>query len=131
MEIFHILKACSNGLDTFLYALMGAVALDFLTGICKAWHNHTLKSSVAKDGLIRKFSIFAVVAGCALLDMVIPVSTGYGLFKLSALCFTLSEIVSVTENAAAVGVPLPEALTKRLAQLTDDEKQGKGNGEAM
>lgn len=110
-----------GGMGAFLLALMGAVALDYLTGLAKAWHTHTLKSSVAKEGLIKKFALFAVVAGCGLLDMIIPVSTGYGLFKLSALCFTVSEVVSVAENAAAVGVKLPEALTDRLAQLTDGE----------
>ncbi|MGM9630363.1 phage holin family protein [Butyricicoccus sp.] len=116
-----IFLTAEGGMGTFLAALMIAVILDYLTGLAKAWHTHTLKSSVAKSGLIRKFALFAVVAGCGALDLIIPVSTGYGLFKLSALCFTVSEVVSVAENAAAVGVPLPEALTKRLAQLIDSE----------
>ena len=117
--------ASDNGIMPFVFALLGAVGLDYLTGLIKAFHTHALKSSVAKEGLVRKFALFAVVAACGLIDLILPVQTGYSVCKLAALSFTVSEVVSVIENAAAVGVPLPEALTKRLAQLTDSDKEDK------
>lgn len=121
MENFVEFITAEGGMGAFVFALSCAVILDYFTGLAKAWHMHTLKSSVAKEGLIKKFALFAVVAACGLVDLVLPVETGYGICKLAALSFTISEVVSVAENAAAVGVPLPEALTKRLAQLTDSE----------
>lgn len=112
----------NGSLDALVIALMGAVALDYLTGLLKAWHTHTLKSSVAKTGLIKKFALFAVVAMCGLIDYAIPVATGYGICKLCTACFVVSEAVSVLENAAELGVPVPETITKRLAQITEKEE---------
>ncbi|MGM9650006.1 MAG: holin family protein [Butyricicoccaceae bacterium] len=109
----------ANSVGVFVLILLGAVGLDYLTGLAKAWHEGSLRSRIAKDGLIRKMTLFAVVGACGLIDLVLPVETGYGVCKLSAISFIISEVLSILENAAAVGVPIPESITRRLAQLSE------------
>lgn len=120
MELFHYLTTV-NSIGMFVIALMGAVGLDYLTGLAKAWHQQTIRSRIAKDGLIRKFTLFAVVGACGLIDFVLPVQTGYGICKLATVSFLISEVLSIVENAAAVGVPIPESITKRLSQLKESD----------
>ncbi|MGN1014452.1 MAG: holin family protein [Butyricicoccus sp.] len=123
-----------GSLSGFVFALIITAALDFATGVAKAVCQNRVKSETAKMGLIRKMLLFAVVGACAVVDMVLPVDTGMGICKLCTASFVLSEIISILENAAVCGVPIPQAVTRRLEQLSDstnkDEEKGEnGNGE--
>ena len=112
-----------GSLGGFVFALIIAAALDYLTGVAKAVCQHRVKSETAKLGLIRKMLLFAVVGACAVVDMVLPVDTGMGICKLCTASFVLSEIISILENAAVCGVPIPQSVTRRLEQLSEQTNQ--------
>lgn len=104
----------SGSIGAIVLLLLIAAAIDFITGLAKGWKEGTLKSRVAKEGLLRKFSMFAVVAVCWVVEAVLPIDLGGGICKAAALFFTTSEALSVIENADALGAPAPRFIADRL-----------------
>ncbi len=105
-----------GGLDGFLYALIAFVVIDYLTGIMCAIADKTLSSEVGFRGLFRKVLIFAMVGIGHLIDSQI---LGDGsVLRTAVIFFYLSnEGVSLLENAAHLGLPVPQKLKDVLAQL--------------
>jgi toxin secretion/phage lysis holin len=107
-----------GGLDGFLYALIAFVVIDYLTGIMCAIADKKLSSEVGFRGLFRKILIFAMVGIGHLLDSLI---LGDGsVLRTAVIFFYLSnEGISLLENAAHLGLPIPQKLRDVLAQLHD------------
>jgi len=111
-----------GGLDGFLYALIAFVAIDYLTGVMCAIVNKELSSEVGFKGLFRKILIFVMVGVGHILDTQI-IGDG-SVLRTAVIFFYLSnEGVSLLENAAHLGLPVPEKLKDVLAQLHN--KSGK------
>lgn len=115
-----------GGCDGLLYALLAFVVLDYITGIMCAVADKMLSSDVGFKGICRKVLIFALVGVGHLLDVQIFGETG--VLRTAIIFFYLSnEGLSLVENAAYLGLPIPEKLHKVLEQLHDrssDEKDG-------
>ena len=78
---------------------------------------------------MKKMLILAVVALAALADRAIAMSAGIEMAAVTGatcLWFVASEGLSILENAAAMGVPIPNVLLKALEIM---RKQGQGDGE--
>lgn len=105
-----------GGADGFLYALMAFVAIDYVTGVMCAIADHTLSSEVGFKGICRKVLIFVLVGVGHILDTNV---LGQGdVLRTAVIFFYLSnEGVSLLENAAHLGLPIPEKLKEILAQL--------------
>ena len=112
------------GMPPLVWILIAEMSIDYVTGlICGAMgvsektENGYLKSHEAFKGLLKKALILFVVLLAALLDM--AVSKGAGIqFEavLGATClwFVASEGLSILENVARMGVPVPKILLKLL-----------------
>lgn len=115
-----------GGCDGFLYALLVFVVLDYVTGIMCAVLDKQLSSAVGFKGICRKVLIFTLVGIGNILD--VYVLGGTGVLRTAVIFFYLSnEGVSLLENAAHLGLPIPEKLKEVLEQLHDratDEKGG-------
>ena len=107
-----------GGMDGFLYTLIAFVVIDYLTGIMCGIADKTLSSEVGFKGLFRKILIFAMVGIGHLLDSLI---LGDGsVLRTAVIFFYLSnEGISLLENAAHLGLPVPQKLRDVLAQLHD------------
>ncbi len=107
-----------GGCDGLLYALLVFVTLDYITGIMCAVADHKLSSEVGFKGICRKVLIFALVGIGHVVDAQI-IGTG-SVLRTAVIFFYLSnEGVSLTENAAHLGLPIPEKLKAVLEQLHD------------
>ena len=105
-----------GGVDGLLIALIVFVVLDYVTGVMCAIIDKKLSSEVGFKGLFRKVLIFALVGVAHILDVNV-IGTGSAL-RSAIICFYLSnEGVSMLENAARLGLPIPEKLKSVLAQL--------------
>ena len=105
-----------GGLDGLLIALLVFVVLDYITGVMCAIADRDLSSAVGFKGICRKILIFALVGVGHVLDTHV-VGTGSAL-RSAVICFYLSnEGVSLLENAAHLGLPVPEKLKAVLSQL--------------
>ena len=115
-----------GGCDGLLFALVVFVAMDYITGVMCAAADRKLSSEVGFKGICRKVLIFTLVGIGNILD--VYVLGGTGVLRTAVIFFYLSnEGVSLLENAAHLGLPIPEKLKEVLEQLHDratDEKGG-------
>lgn len=107
-----------GGCDGLLYALIVFVVIDYITGVMCAINNHTLSSKVGFKGICRKVLIFLLVGIANILDIHI-IGSG-SVFRTAVIFFYISnEGVSLLENAAHLGLPVPEKIKVVLEQLHD------------
>ena len=111
-----------GGLDGLLIALIIFVVLDYVTGVMVAIIDKTLSSEVGFKGIFRKIIIFCLVGVAHIVDENI-IGTGAGLRTAIIFFYLSNEGVSILENAALLGLPIPEKLKSVLAQLRDGEEK--------
>ena len=105
-----------GGADGFLYALIAFVVIDYITGMMCAVADKKLSSKVGFKGICRKVIIFLLVGVANLLDVYI-IGTG-SVLRTAVIFFYLSnEGLSLLENGAHLGLPIPEKIKNVLAQL--------------
>ena len=107
-----------------MYSLIAMVALDFMTGIMAAGTRREISSGKMFKGLMRKFLILVLVAVAHVIDMYVT-NTFPVLQSAVMLFFIAHEALSIIENAAALGLPIPKKLMEVLEDL-----QGESGGEA-
>ena len=113
-----------GGWDGFLYALLAFVIIDYVTGLMCAVLDKKLSSEVGFRGIFKKVLIFSLVAIGHIVDQRV---IGEGsVIRTAVIFFYLSnEGVSILENAAHIGLPVPQKLKDILEQLHNrDGKEG-------
>ena len=113
-----------GGWDGMLIALVVLMALDYVTGVICAIADHKLSSSVGFRGIFKKVFVLMLVGVANIVDVHV-VGSGSAL-RAAVICFYLSnEGVSILENAAHIGLPIPEKLKTVPEQLhkRDFEKE--------
>lgn len=113
-----------GGCDGLLIALVAFVVIDYITGIMCAFIDRSLSSEVGFKGIFKKVLIFLLVGVANILDVEV-IGTG-SVLRTAVIFFYLSnEGVSLMENAAHLGLPIPEKLKDVLEQLHDrNDKDG-------
>ena len=107
-----------GGCDGLLYALLAFVVIDYITGIMCAIADHSLSSEVGFKGICRKILIFLLVGIAHILDVHV-IGSG-GVLRTAIIFFSISnEGVSLLENSAHLGLPVPEKIKVVLEKLHD------------
>ena len=107
-----------GGCDGLLYALIAFVVIDYLTGVMCAINDKTLSSEVGFRGICRKVLIFLLVGIANILD--VHVIGAGSVLRTAVIFFYISnEGVSLLENAAHLGLPVPQKIKAVLEQLHD------------
>ena len=120
---FAALGGFLGGVDGFLYALIAFAVIDYITGVLCAIADKTLSSEVGFKGICRKVLIFTLVGIGNIVDVYVLGETG--VLRTAVIFFYLSnEGVSLLENAAHLGLPIPEKLKEVLEQLHDRAEKG-------
>ena len=105
-----------GGIDGLLIALIVFMVLDYITGLMCAIIDKKLSSAVGFKGICKKVLIILLVGVAHIVDLHV-VGTGSAL-RSAVVCFYLSnEGVSLLENTAHLGLPIPEKLKDILSQL--------------
>ena len=105
-----------GGCDGLLYALIAFVAIDYITGVMCAVIDHRLSSEVGFKGIFKKVLIFLLVGTANILDVQV-IGTGCVLRTAVIFFYISNEGVSLLENAAYLGLPVPEKIKTVLEQL--------------
>lgn len=115
-----------GGCDGLLYALLAFVVIDYITGVMCAINDHALSSEVGFRGICRKVLIFLLVGIANILDVNV-IGTGSVLRTAVIFFYISNEGVSLMENAAHLGLPVPEKIKVVLEQLHDraEDKEDK------
>ena len=117
-----------GGCDGLLYALIAFVVIDYVTGVMCAVNDRSLSSAVGFRGICRKILIFLLVGIANILDVNV-IGSG-SVLRTAAIFFYLSnEGVSLLENAARLGLPVPNAIKEVLEQLHDRAEKGADDNE--
>ena len=118
-----------GGLDGLMIALIVLMTLDYVSGVMCAIIDRKLSSAVGFNGVCKKVFILMLVGVAHIIDLHV-VGTGSAL-RGAVICFYMSnEGLSLLENAAHIGLPIPDKLRDILAQLHDKERTtDQGDGE--
>ena len=115
-----------GGVDGFLYALIAFTVIDYITGVMCAITDKNLSSSIGFKGICRKVLIFTLVGIGNIVDVYV-LGQG-GVLRTAVIFFYLSnEGVSIMENTAHLGLPIPAKLKEVLEQL---HKRGGNDNES-
>ena len=112
------------------WALIAFMALDYVTGVIIAIINKKLSSEVGFKGLAKKFLILVFVAVGHILDAYVLGDMAVTMTAVM-LFYIANEGVSIIENAALLGLPVPKKITDILEQIknkSNDESEDKKDG---
>lgn len=112
-----------GGCDGLLYALIAFVVIDYITGVMCAIADKTLSSEVGFKGICRKVLIFLLVGIANVLDVQV-IGSGSVLRTAVIFFYISNEGVSLLENAAHLGLPVPDRIKTVLEQLHDRSEKG-------
>ena len=115
-----------GGCDGLLVALVVFTAVDYITGVMCAVADKKLSSEVGFKGICRKVLIFLLVGIANILDVQV-IGTGSVLRTAVIFFYISNEGVSLLENAAHLGLPIPEKMKAVLEQLHDRAENEKGD----
>lgn len=118
-----------------LVVLFAAMCIDYLTGMTKAWVTGELSSRVGVLGIVKKVGYLVTVCVAAIVDWLllsglkqVGISIGMEFLfgMMVVIWFIVNECISILENLASIGVPLPKFLTamiQRLAAVVDEKAE--------
>lgn len=126
--VVALLSSMIGGCDSMFAFLLVLVLTDIATGFISAWYNKTVSSKVLRRGLINKTFYIVFIWLGVLADNVVFDTTGNYitisnhtilLRNVIVSYLMLEELVSVLENAANMGLPVPQWLRSVLKQVSD------------
>lgn len=113
-----------GGWDTLIIVLLGLMCLDYVTGMLKGLYNQKLSSKAGRQGIIKKISTLIIVSLAVLCEKIgIP-----AMREMTIMFFAVNEGLSILENTAQMGLPLPDNLKNALVQIRES-KGGKVENE--
>lgn len=120
MDIVFSIHYADNYWIILLPAIM-AVA-DVITGFVQAQINGTKNSSVMRKGLYRKCGELGTIILVWVVCVAIELSIKYVAAVSTYVC--IMEALSVLENLQAMGVPIPDFVTRKAHEIDDEINHG-------
>ena len=111
-----------GGMDNLLIALLVFAAVDYATGVLAAIIQKKLNSQIGFKGIAKKVLMFLIVGVANIIDVRL-IQTGSGFRTATILFYIANEGVSLLENAARCGLPVPKRLKDILTQLHEKSEK--------
>lgn len=111
----------TGGQDEAMRVLLILMAVDYISGVIKAYITHSANSKLGIIGILKKTMIILVIVLAYHLDCLLG-----GKLAIKALmvgAFISNEGLSILENSAICGVPIPDKIKKVLVQYQEYKKQ--------
>ena len=105
--------------DTSVIVLLAFLLFDYLSGCMCAAKEKKLSSNIGFKGLCKKLSIIFILISAVLLDRLMN-NNAWVFRTLVCYFYIANEGLSILENSARLGVPIPEKLREILLQLKAD-----------
>lgn len=109
-----------GGIDVAFLCLIVAIILDYISGIIKAYSTKSLSSSIGFRGILKKIGVLVLVMLAVVIDR-ITVNNG-SIRTLVIYYFVANEGLSVLENLAQAGIPIPKKLKEALKIIKKENK---------
>lgn len=104
-----------------LQVLLLLMVLDFVTGMAVAIQQGTVSSHKSYQGIGKKVIVLALITATAVIQQHLTVDLP--IVEIVAGFYIANEFISILENAALAGVPVPGALRDMLQKLNDMAKR--------
>ena len=116
-----ILGSFLGSVDGLIIALICFAAVDYLTGVTAAIMTKSLNSEIGFKGITKKVLLFIIVGVSHVLD--IYVIGTQAVCRTAVIIFYISnEGISILENVARCGVPVPNKIKIILEQLRKEDE---------
>ena len=123
-KVYHHIVLILGAIFGFLFgdtkgciiALVVLICLDFISGVLTGFVEKNLSSQVAWKGIVRKLYELLIVIAAHMVDKYV-IETGDVILTAVCFLFISTEGISLLENAARLGVPIPRKLVITLSQL--------------
>lgn len=115
-----------GGFDGVFITLCTFAVVDYLSGVIAAIIEKQLSSQIGAKGIARKFLMFLIVGIASILDSYV-LGGNSPIREIVIVFYIANEGISIIENSARLGLPIPEKLLSILKQLKskgDDEDAG-------
>ena len=109
-----------GGIDIAMQCLLIAIVIDYISGLIKAYNTKTLDSKIGFKGILKKVGILCIVCLAVLVDRLTGESGA--IRTLVIYYFVANEGLSVLENLAIAGLPIPQSIKKALQALKKESK---------
>ena len=109
-----------GGVDVAMNCLLIAIVIDYISGLIKAYECKVLSSKIGFRGILKKVGVLLVVMLAVLIDRVTG-ETG-AIRTLVIYYFVANEGLSIVENLAEAGIPVPKSLKKALKTLKKENQ---------
>jgi toxin secretion/phage lysis holin len=110
-----------GGVDGFMYALITFVVIDYVTGLMVAVLERKLSSEVGFRGIFKKVLIFTLVGIGNIIDVHL-IQNGSAIRTAVIFFYVSNEGISIIENSAKIGLPIPQKLKDILKQLNKEDE---------
>lgn len=110
-----------GGVDGFMYALITFVVIDYVTGLMVAVLEKKLSSEIGFRGIFKKVLVFIFVGIGNIIDVYL-LKNGSAVRTAVIFFYISNEGISIIENSAKIGLPIPQKLKDILEQLNKEEK---------
>lgn len=101
-------------IPTPLEVLLMIMGVDIGLGILYAIKKHDLSSKIMQGGLLRKAAVILIIFALYAFDKEYSKIIRFEIANAAVFAFTIRELLSIIENAAKLGAPIPEWLRQRL-----------------
>ena len=105
-----------------LFIPLGLMAIDVLSGVIKAWAHNDFQSSIMRSGLAKKAGeiVILVVGELVSCGLLLPEAV------MNSISFYIifMEIMSILENADALGIPIPKFVKDVINNANDQLQNG-------
>ena len=122
------ISALFGGWNHLLTTLLVAMGVDFVTGLVVAGvfkksqktPNGALESNIGWKGIAKKGVTLLIVLIAHRLDLAIGTTI---IRDAVVIAFIVNEVISITENAGLMGVPVPPPIKKAIEVLKEKEEK--------
>ena len=112
--------------DGLIIVLLIFTVIDYVTGVLRAIIEKKLSSNIGFKGAVKKVMIFVLIVVASQIDTYLL--NDNDMIRTAVIFFYIAnEAISILENAAQIGVPIPDKLKEILEQIhgkndKDDDK---------
>lgn len=108
-----------GGFDNLISTLLIFMLLDYLTGVIKAIYKKKLNSKISLKGIIKKIGYIFIVVIATLFDYIVN-KEEMPIRNLTLYFFVANEAISILENWAILGLPLPKKVSQVFEQIKNN-----------
>jgi len=103
----------------FFKILIVFIILDYISGILSSIVNKKLSSDIGFKGILKKIMMIIVVSVCQILSHYL-IEDHQVIGTVVIFFYISNECISILENAATMGLPIPNSIVEILMRFKED-----------